>query len=178
MEEFFDPVQVDPEAYMNHFVMVPSYWEDFEVSDLPVDISQWECIKMFDEHCADLNTQITNIPTQYGGIYVYVIRPPVIPSCGEYIMYVGKATKTPNENLRNRVRSYKVELGPKYKRDKIHRLFKKWGRYLYVRYLPISECAATITELEDRLIAALTPPCNPQIRNKGVKNAVKAFNYV
>ena len=178
MSDLYDPVQVDPEAYINHFVMFPNYWEDFNVSDLPVDISHWECIKMFNECGDDMNAQIANIPTQYGGIYVYVIRPPVIPSCGEYIMYVGKATKTPYQNLRNRIKSYKSELGSNYNRDKIHRMFKKWGKYIYVRYLPISECADTITELEDRLIAALTPPCNSQIRKPHVRHAVNAFNYV
>ena len=176
MAEYYDPVQADPEAFTNRFIMFPEYWKSFDVSDLTVDISHWDCIKLFNDCCNDLNEQINSIPTLYGGIYIYVIRPPVIPSCGEYIMYIGKATKTQHENLRYRIRSYKAELSEKSNRDKIHRIFIKWGEYIYVRYLPISECEQVITELEDRLIAALTPPCNSEIRNPRVKHAVNAFS--
>lgn len=178
MADFYDPVQVSIGDFFNHYLMVPNYWKKFDVSDLPVDISHWECIKMFNDRCDNLNTQTSSIPNEYGGIYVYVIRPPVIPSCGEYIMYVGKATKTPHENLQKRVKSYKREMGSDYKRDKIHRMFTKWGEYIYVRYLPVSASAEIISELENRLIEALIPPCNPAIRNPNVKRAVKAFNYI
>ena len=175
MADLYDPVQIDPERYRNTYIMVPDFWERFSVEDLPVDISHWDCIKLFNDSCRDLNTKISSIPTTFGGIYVYVIKPPVIPECGEYIMYVGKATKTRHENLRSRVRSYKSELGTTYRREKIHRLFEKWGKYVYVRYLPIPESAEVITELEDRLIASLVPPCNAEIRIRSIKHAVNAF---
>ena len=175
MADFYDPVQVDPEAFRNIYTMVPDFWERFDVSDLPVDITTWQCIKMLNDSCSDINAQITKIPTQCGGIYVYVIKPPVIPACGEYIMYVGKATKTQHQNLRARVRSYKAELGPDFKREKIHRLFAKWGKYVYVRYLPVDGTVDVIALLEDRLIAALTPPCNADIRIQNIKRAVNAF---
>jgi len=177
MSEYYDPVQADPEAYLNHFVMLPELWEAFDVGNLSVDISHWECLKMLNEQCDDLNRQVSMIPTEYGGIYVYVIKPPVIPECGEYIMYIGKATKTNTQNLRKRVQSYKRELGKNYERDKIHRLFSKWGKYVYVRYLPVPDAKEKIEALEDSLIAALTPPCNPQIRSRRVKCAINAFNY-
>ena len=176
MTDYYDPI-IDPEMYINRYLMVPDYWKRFDVSDLPVDISHWECIKMFNDCCDDLSPETLKIPSEHGGIYVYVIKPPVIPSCGEYIMYIGKATKTSHENLRYRVRSYKAELGSDYKRDKIHRMFKKWGGYIYVRYLSIPESADIITTLEDRLIEALVPPCNSEIRNPRIKHAVNAFNY-
>lgn len=175
MPDLYDPVSVDLEAYRNTYTMAPDLWERFNVSDLPVEISCWGCMKMFNDNCSDLNTHLSDIPNQHGGIYVYVIKPPVIPQCGEYIMYVGKATKTQHENLRVRIKSYKSELGSNYQRDRIHRLFVKWGKYVYVRYLPISGNAETITELEDRLIAALVPPCNSDIRIQSVKRAVRAF---
>lgn len=180
MADYYDPITnpvADPERFINHYLMVPDYWRSFDVRDLPVDISHWECVKMFNDSCTDLNQETYNIPSEYGGIYVYVIKPPVIPSCGEYIMYVGKATKTSHENLRYRVRSYKSELGSGYQRDKIHRMFSKWGDYVYVRYLSVPGSVETITTLEDRLIDALVPPCNSAIRNPQVKRAVNAFNY-
>lgn len=178
MADLYDPVRSDPEAFMNHYVMVPELWEKFDISDLDVDISSWGCAKMLNDSGDDINVQTSSIPTEYGGIYVYVIRPPVIPACGEYIMYVGKATKTHSENLRRRVRSYKSQIKGDYERDKIHRMFYKWGDYIYVRYLPVPAGTDVIGPLEDRLIAALNPPCNPDIRIRSVKRAVKAFNYV
>lgn len=177
MGDLYDPARVDPEAFLNRYLMMPEYWDRFDVSDLPVDISNWGCIKMFNDSCDDLNTETSNIPSDHGGIYVYVIKPPVIPSCGEYIMYIGKATKTQKENLQGRVRSYRSELGEHYRRDKIHRMFKKWGKYVYVRFLSVPGSAETIELLEDRLIEALTPPCNSLIRNPTIKHAVNAFNY-
>ena len=175
MADFYDPVDVDPESYRNTYTMVPDFWERFDVSDLSVDISTWKCIKMLNETCDGINAHVSSIPNQYGGIYAYVIKPPIIPECGEYIMYVGKATKTSYENLRVRVRSYRSEIGSDFKREKIHRLFEKWGKYVYVRYLPIDGDSDLITELEDRLIAALVPPCNAEIRFPNIKRAVNAF---
>ena len=178
MATLYDPVQCDLESFQNTYVMGPELWEKFNIDDLEISIANWGCVKMMDDQGVGLNEQTATIPNASGGIYVYIIRPPVIPGCGEYIMYIGKATKTPNENLRRRVRAYKEQFDDDYTRDKVHRLFFKWGKYVYVRYLPVESTPERIGILEDRLIAALTPPCNPDIRIKSVKRAVKAFNYV
>lgn len=115
------------------------------------------------------------IPNDCGGIYVYVIVSPIIPNGGNYLMYIGKATKTESENLRARVRTYKKQFGEKYNRPKLHNMFTKWGEYVYVYYLPMKSSAADIKEIEDRLIAAYgRPPCNKEILIRSVKDAVDA----
>ena len=118
---------------------------------------------------------VDDIPNNSGGIYVYSIEPGIIPGGGSYVMYVGMASKSASENLRYRVKTYQKEIGEEYSRDRIHRLFVKWGKYVYVHFLPIQSTRDTIFEVETRLIGALVPPCNADIRAKAVKHAVRAF---
>lgn len=173
--DIYDPISVDLEAYQNRFVMSPELWKKFTISDLPgVDFSQWKTVKLIEN--GSFSDKLSEIPNDHGGIYVYCIEPNVIPNTGCYIMYVGKATKTEHENLRTRVRSYSRQLGENYNRDRLHRLFVKWGDYLYVHYLSVDATGDIITALEDRLIAAFGKPmCNSEIKVPSVKRAVRAF---
>ena len=176
MSSIYDPVNCDLEAFQNNYVMAPELWERFDISDLnEVDFSKWQSIKLMNAEADGFSEEVQQIPTNSGGIYVYAIQPGVIPVCGSYIMYVGMASKTAHENLQYRVKACQKEIGETYKRDRLHRLFVKWGKYVYAYYLPVKAPRETIFELETRLIGALTPPCNPDIRAKGVKRAVNAF---
>lgn len=174
--DIFDPVESDLESYRNEYTMAPELWQKFQINDLVgVDFSKWKKIKFLNN--GDLSSQISRIPTKYGGIYVYCIEPNVIPNVGCYIMYIGMASKTPSENLRQRVRSYKKQVGADYTRNRLHRLFSKWGDYVYVHYLPVDATKDVIVALEDRLIGAFgKPPCNAEVRSRSVKDAVGAFN--
>ena len=73
------------------------------------------------------------------------------------------------------MKSYQKEIGINYTRERLHRLFLKWGKYIYVYFLPINSDKKNIMELDLRLIGALIPPCNADIQAKSVKQAVKAF---
>lgn len=178
MSSIYDEdLSFDLEAWRNEYIMSPQLWSMFAIDDLPnVDFTKWHSMKLMNDTGDSFSQEIRNVPTCYGGIYVYSICPGIIPDCGSYVMYIGKATKTPNENLRNRVRAYQNEIGRNYTRDRLHRLFSKWGKYTYLYYLPVDSDADTILELETRLIAAFVPPCNADIRAKGVKRAVRAFH--
>lgn len=173
--DIFEPIENDLEAFQNTFVMSPELWEKFNISDLPgVDFSKWKEEKLIEDNT--FSSKLSTIPNQYGGIYVYCIEPRIIPNTGCYVMYIGKATKTKHENLRVRVQSYSKQLGDSYDRVKLHRLFKKWGKYVYVHYLSVDASPEIITALEDRLIAAFgKPKCNRDIRIKSVKDAIRAF---
>lgn len=174
MGTLYDPVNSDLGSFRSTFILSPELWDKFNLDGINVDYTKWNYVKMMTDS-GELSDEINEIPSDCGGIYVYVIYPKVIPDCGLYIMYIGKATKTENENLRARVRSYKKQFGTKYNRTKLHALFCKWGKYVYVYYLPIMTTAKDITELEDRLIAAYgRPPCNKEILIKSVKDAVEA----
>ena len=174
--DIFEPIESDLESYRNQYTMVPELWDKFKIDDLPmVDFSKWESIKLIDGE--SFSGDLSKIPTTYGGIYVYCIEPRVIPGCGSYVMYIGKATKTPSENLRQRVQSYSKFLTDSTTRPRLHRLFSKWGEYVYVHYLSVDANGDVITALEDRLIGAFAkPPCNAEVRAKSVKIAVRAFN--
>lgn len=176
MTSIYDPVESDLEAFQNRYIMSPELWEKFTLKGLKnVDFTKWKSIKLMNTNGDAFSNSLDLIPTEYGGIYVYTINPEVLPACGSYIMYIGMATKTSSENLRYRVKSYQREIGTNYTRERLHRLFLKWGKYIYVYFLPINSDKKNIMELESRLIGALIPPCNADIQAKSVKQAVKAF---
>ena len=174
--DIFDPIECDLEMFQNTYTMSPELWGKFNIEDLTgIDFSEWKRIKLINSGA--FSEELSQIPNSSGGIYIYCIEPEVVPGVGCYIMYIGKATKTPSENLRVRVRSYSNELGKYYKRARLHRLFTKWGEYVYVHYLAVDASREIITALEDRLIGAFgKPPCNAEVRVSSVKEAVRAFN--
>ena len=174
MGTLYDPVESDLASYQMTFILSPEVWEKFNLEGINVDYSKWARVKMMDAD-KELSDETNRIPNDCGGIYVYVIVSPIIPNGGNYLMYIGKATKTESENLRARVRTYKKQFGEKYNRPKLHNMFTKWGEYVYVYYLPMKSSAADIKEIEDRLIAAYgRPPCNKEILIRSVKDAVDA----
>lgn len=174
MGTLYDPVESDLASYQMTFILSPELWEKFNLEGINVDYSKWARVKMMDAD-KELSNETNRIPNDCGGIYVYVIVSPIIPNGGNYLMYIGKATKTESENLRARVRTYKKQFGEKYNRPKLHNMFTKWGEYVYVYYLPMKSSAADIKEIEDRLIAAYgRPPCNKEILIRSVKDAVDA----
>lgn len=177
MASIYDPVECDLEAFQNRYIMAPELWGKFNLEGIEnIDFTKWKSMKLMNEAGDAFSEQTNQIPAECGGIYVYTINSGIIPSCGSYIMYIGMASKTTSENLRYRVRSYHKELDGAFTRDRLHRLFLKWGKYVYVHYLPIDQDKNAIFELETRLIAAIIPPCNADIQAKSVKHAVRAFN--
>lgn len=174
MGTLYDLVESDLMSYKVNFILSPELWDKFDLEGIDVDYSKWDRAKMIGDD-GGISSETNRIPKDCGGIYVYTIVSSIIPNGGNYLMYIGKATKTETENLRARVRSYKKQFGDKYNRSKLHSLFTKWGDYVYVYYLPMSSTSKDITELEDRLIAAYgRPPCNKEILIKTVKGAVDA----
>lgn len=176
METLYDLVKSDLGNLRVTFILSPELWGKFNLDGITADYTLWDCVKMMDSK-GELNPDTNRISSDHGGIYVFaiVVPPTIIPNCGVYVMYIGKATKTQTQNLRARVRSYKKQFGDKYDRPKLHSLFTEWGQYVYVYYLPMESDAEDITELENRLIAAFgRPPCNKEILIKSVKNAVEA----
>ena len=174
--DIFAPLQTDLEAFQETYTLSPELWSKFKIDDLPgVDFSNWKEEKLIEN--GKFSDSLANITNAYGGIYIYSIEPNIIPSIGCYVMYIGKASKTQNENLRVRVKSYQKQIGSNYDRDRLHRLFVKWGDYVHVHYLAIDSTNAVITALEDRLIAAYGKPrCNSDVRVESVKRATRAFN--
>ena len=173
MNSIYDDVDFDIESYVNQFKMAPELWRVFDINDMPdVDFSKWNSIKLISPEGDRFTDEIEVVPKNVGGIYAYCIQPEIIPTCGSYIMYIGMTAK---QSLNALIKQYQKEIGDNYERNKIHRLFKKWGKYVYVHFLPVDASDVTIEVLEERLIAALLPPCNPKITVKSIKRAVNAF---
>jgi len=176
LESIYGSIESELQSFKISYILAPELWGKFHTEGLDnLNFSKWKRVKMMDEN-GDLSDETNKIPTTHGGIYLYSIMPNVIPECGCYIMYIGMASKTTSANLRQRVRSYKKQFGDEYTRARIHNLFVRWGKYVYVHYLPVASNNESIEELEDRLIACFVPPCNPDIRDANVKRAVKAFS--
>ena len=175
MESIYGSIESELQSFGKSFILAPELWRKFHIDGIDnIDFSKWKRVKMMDDN-GKLSGYTNEIPSQYGGIYLYSIMPEIIPGCGCYIMYIGMASKTQNENLRVRVRSYKSQFGENYTRDRVHNLFDKWGEYVYVYYLPVEASTEAIEDLETRLIACFLPPCNSDIRDAVVKRKVKAF---
>lgn len=174
--DIFEPVASDLKTYKeDRFILCPELWDKFKYDDLPnIDFDKWKSIKLITE-AGDFSNELSSVPNSVGGIYVYVITPKVIPVCGSYIMYIGRALKTETENLRKRIQSYRQELGVHFKRDRVHYLFELWKNNIYLFYLPVYSDNDTIGELEVRLIGALIPPCNADIQAESIKRKVRAF---
>ena len=129
---------------------------------LPAHLKQlvdkpWAELKYFSDGTKTLNPEIQTIPNNCGGIYVFLIKPEIIPDIHLYLAYIGRAKYTHYQNLRKRVREYARET----KRPKICMLKEQWGEYLYLRYLPLDN-NDLIDEMERELIRAVLPPFNDQ----------------
>jgi len=169
-----DVINQDLEGMVNKFIMSTELWNRFIIEDLGINYNNWLKVKYFDG--VNLHNEVERIPIDKGGIYVFLIKCPIIPECGTYIMYVGSAQKTSNTNIKNRISQYFSNYTNNRERAKITRLFDKWKDYIYLAVLPLDNENNIILEVEKCLIDTLLPPCNSKLYNAEVKRKVSAFN--
>lgn len=138
------------------FVLNPDGgWTSFPAHLRPIVERPWKEIKYYSD--GELNSEIQSIPNDCGGIYVFLIKPEVIPQIHLYLAYIGRAKHTQYQNLRKRVCEYAKET----KRPKICMLKDQWRDHLYLSYLPLDN-NDLIEEMEEELIKAILPPFNDQ----------------
>lgn len=159
------------------FCLSTELWENYFERTPVVDLNLLERAKFFSDDGKTISDEVKNIPTSKGGIYIYFVENPIIPSVGRYIFYVGRARKTASENLRSRIRSHYNKYIRFEESDRLTRLFDDWKKYTYVMYLPIDD-NDTIDLVEDELIVALTPPCNKEYAATAVREKLSASFYV
>ena len=75
-----------------------------------------------------------------------------------YIMYIGRARRGTNYSLRKRCQTYISDTRPK-----VARMIERWGKQLYLFFLPIYNTDEFIEKVERELIRVIIPPCNTQI---------------
>jgi len=132
-------------------------WNDFN-EDLRKIVSQeWKMIKYLNEDGTQLNMEIEKVPDNMGGVYIFLVKPEIIPQVHLYIMYIGRARKRNDYSLRKRCKDYFRD-----NRPKIATMRELWGPYLYFRYLELPD-DETIVAVERELLRVIIPPCNSQI---------------
>lgn len=121
--------------------------------------SGWSCIKYLNEDGTAINKDIRNLPNDCGGIYMFLLKPDKIPNMHRYIMYIGRARRCENHGLRQRCSKYFKE----DRRPLVVRMIRRWGKELYLYYLPIEDSDTFIEKVEKELLRVIIPPCNSQI---------------
>lgn len=153
------------------FILNPKLWAKCNQDIIDIINTSWDEVKFLDDESNSLHKSMGSLPTDKGGIYVFITKPNIIPGAHLYIFYIGRSLKTQNQNLRKRCSEYYKD-----NRPKISRMIRNWGKYLYIRYLPLDD-NKFITSLEKSLINAILPPCNDEIPDKEIRDAVKAFSF-
>lgn len=119
--------------------------------------SGWQNIKFLNEDGTDINEDIINVPDDCGGVYLFLLKPDIIPGLHRYIMYIGRARRRKSFSLRKRCMSYLKDTRPL-----IASMRELWGNELYFFYLPIED-DDIISKVEEELIRVIIPPCNSRI---------------
>ncbi len=154
-----------------HFMLSVVLWESFDSNILQMvsPPNMWNEVKLLDSN-GNINSQMKTIPNNTGGIYLFLAKTQILPESYMYLMYVGRAHFTAKQNLRKRCCQYPNE----NKRPRIKRMVQQWGKYLYVKYLPLTD-NHVINTIEAELINKILPPFNDEIPDQNIKAAVKAF---
>lgn len=153
-----------------HFVLNPQdCWHTMdEKFNSIINCDEWKEIKFMNDTATSINEMIETVPTDKGGIYIFFLRPDIVPVVHKYILYVGRVQFTQHQNLRKRFREYVTD-----SRGDIEFMRETWGKDLYIRYLPLTD-NELIKSLEKELIRIIVPPCNtdyPGVLNKAVSSA-------
>lgn len=137
-------------------------WETFDSDIRDIVSGPWYNIKFLNEDGTGINKDINTVPDDKGGVYVFILKPEIIPNIHIYLMYIGRARKKKGFSLRKRCRTYLND-----DRIKIAYMRETWGKELYFYYLPLDD-DDTIKQVERELIRVIVPPCNSQIPDQYV----------
>lgn len=149
-------------------------WDNFGTIDLDLSFLKWKSIKYLNDFADDFHSDISLVPNDSGGLYMFYIKCPIITGITEFPIYIGRAQHSNHQNLRKRVKEYFSLYSKNDERPKITTMFHYWGKELYLAYYPLSE-NANIIDLEKKLINSLLLPMNDLIPDLEIKQAIKAF---
>ena len=139
------------------FVLNIDKWKNVKLEVQQLVSGHWEFIKFLNDDCTGINKDISKVPNDKGGIYVFLLKPEVIPTLHTYIMYIGRVRKKQGFSLQRRCKEYLTD-----NRVKIAYMREMWGEELYFYYFPLED-DALIERVERELIRVIIPPCNTQI---------------
>lgn len=156
------------------FKLYPKLWTEFVINRRELDLLDWTEFKFLNEDGNDFSDQVKNIPNDSGGIYVFIIKNPVLPGVSDYLAYIGRARFTEKHNLRVRCRRYLTQYLNENERPKITRLMNYYKDHLYIRYAKVDN-NDFIDLLESELINSILPPFNDKIPKKKIRQGIDAF---
>lgn len=154
----------------------PERWKEASVETKKVinSLSWSDYIKYIGDD-GKVSNRLDELPSDEGGLYLFFIQGPTLPSSEMYLAYVGRALCTESENIRKRVKRYLWESTSKSGRPKIARLFRHWKDFLYIRYCSTKD-NTLIKAGEATLIRAILPPFNSELPDSiTYKEPKKAF---
>lgn len=156
------------------FKLYDVMWAKYDLSSLDLCLSNWSTIKYLNDTATDFHPDVSLLPNDKGGLYMFSIVCPVIPGRTEYPAYIGRAKLTDGQNLRKRCREYRTKYLRDDERPKITTLFNYWGQNLWLSFIPLED-NDEIVDFEKKLINSLMLPFNDEIPDIEIRQAVKAF---
>jgi hypothetical protein len=160
--------------YNIQFELIPLAWKGFKLFHYVCQ--GWSDIKYLNDSCDGFNEQIDTIPSDKGGIYVFYIKGSILSDIHNYIVYIGRAQHTKNQNLKKRCKEYWQKFFNKTEpRIKIDKMMNLYGEQLYIKFLPLDLDNEIIKELEKELVKAIRPPFNDDIPKITYSEPVNAF---
>lgn len=149
-------------AFKLEFELNIDKWNTMDEDVKRLVSSEWSMVKFLNEDGSGLNSEMENLPDNKGGIYLFLLKPELIPKMHIYIMYIGRARKQNDFSLKERCKEYFRDTRPK-----IAYMREIWGKELYLKYLPLYD-DDTIEKVERELLRVIIPPCNTQIPDYNV----------
>ncbi|MCD4663839.1 MAG: hypothetical protein K8R68_01135 [Bacteroidales bacterium] len=156
------------------FKLYPKLWDEFEFNEFSIEELNWQEVKFLNDDASDFSDQVKALPSDQGGIYLFIIKNPVLPSVSEFLAYIGRAKHTATHNLRVRCKRYHTTYLNEKERPKITTLMNYFKDKLYLRYATIDD-NNHIDILEAELINSILPPFNDVIPKKITRQAIDAF---
>ena len=101
-------------------------WDTMDEEVKSIVSGEWKSVKFMNAEGSALNEAISTVPDNVGGIYIFVLRPELIPNLHLYIMYIGRAKRGKDFSLRKRSRSYMRDTRPL-----VATMIGLWGKLLY-----------------------------------------------
>ena len=128
----------------------PLLWEKWDI-DIDLNFNNWTTIKFLNDTGDDFNEDISKVPNNKGGLYLFFVKCKTISGITEFPFYVGRAQLTKGQNLRKRVREYFTKFAKEDERPKITKMFKYWNKNLHLAFIEVDK-NEEIIDLEKKLL--------------------------
>ncbi|WP_027385164.1 GIY-YIG nuclease family protein [Chryseobacterium gregarium] len=149
-------------------------WSKWDINEFDLSFGNWQKTKYLNDTNDGLNSNISTIPSDHGGLYLFYLNCKTIIGITEMPLYIGRAQFSEHQNLRKRVKEYFFKYSKNNERPKITKMFKYWSADLYLAYYVLNQ-NEDVVSIEKKLINSLLLPMNDEIPDQETRQAIKAF---